>query len=160
MTSDWAEKVEAFWDSADASDPESALRSMRALVDIRPPGDAAALYEWASVHDFLGFEDEAIPLYRAALAAGLQPEHRARATIQLASSLRNVGNPGAALDLLTAPGPHHDATGAAALAFRALALHDAGRKSEAVQAALLALAPTLQIYGRAVARYASELTTE
>lgn len=54
---------------------------MKALVDEPPDGDAAALYEWASVHDFLGRETEAIPLYRLALEAGLDDRRRIQALI-------------------------------------------------------------------------------
>ena len=43
-------------------------------------------------------------------------------------------------------------------AFLALALHDAGRPTEALAVALRRLAPTLPEYGRAVAAYADELT--
>src|SRR5687768_929637 len=48
------------------------------------------LFERASLRDYLGLEAEAVPLYEAALDAGLESPDRERAIIQLASSLRNL----------------------------------------------------------------------
>lgn len=157
MQLSWDDRVEQFWASADDSEPELMLVRMQALIDARGPDDPDAIYEWASVHDFLGLEAEAIPLYRAALARGLAGERGPQAIVQLASSLRNVGEAGAAVELLSnrASDP---VVGAAAQAFLALALRDAGRPDEALRVALNALAPTLPLYGRAISRYADELT--
>ena len=156
MPHTWDERIAAFWAHADDAQPEATLDAMRALVDERPAGDPDATFEWASVHDFLGFEAEAIPHYRAALADGLAEPRRSRAIIQLASSLRNVGEPRAAVALLQDLGPD-DTTGSAAQAFLALALWDAGEHAAALRTALLALAPTLPMYRRAVEHYAGEL---
>lgn len=129
---------------------------MRELVAERPATDPDALYELASVHDFLGHEHDAIPLYRAALTSGLSGDRVSQAVIQLASSLRNVGETGAAIALLR-DSPTDPVTGSAAEAFLALALHDAGEHSEALKVALTALAPTLPLYSRSVVSYAAEL---
>jgi tetratricopeptide (TPR) repeat protein len=153
----WDERVDRFWKSADDSEPEPTIAAMRHLVEERPAGDPDAAYEWASVHDFLGLESAAIPLYKRALAGGLSGDRRPRAIIQLASSLRNVGETRAAIDLLE-DFPSDDVTGAAAHAFLALALYDDGRPDAALRVALRAIAPTLPLYGRAVASYADELT--
>ena len=156
MSESWDERIDEFWQSADDARPADMLAAMAALIRERGDGDPDALYEWASVHDFLGREAEAIPLYRGALAAGLSGDRRPQAVIQLASSLRNVGEPAAAIELLEDHAP--DAvTGAASQAFLALALRDAGRTDEALRVALRALAPTLPMYGRAVTAYADEL---
>ncbi|ARJ06288.1 hypothetical protein GCM10010988_15090 [Cnuibacter physcomitrellae] len=96
----WDERIEAFWRDFDEDDRDGMRESMRMLVAERPDGDAEALYEWASVHDSLGYEQEAVDLYRSALEAGLDGERRPQAVIQLASSLRNVGEPDAAVELL------------------------------------------------------------
>ena len=156
MPQTWDERVDAFWAGADDTQPEATLSAMRVLVDERPEGDPDAVFEWASVHDFLGFEAEAIVHYRAALAGGLVEPRRRRAVIQLASSLRNVGEPEAAVELLQELKPD-DATGSAAQAFLALALWDAGEHAVALRTALLALAPTLPMYRRSVEHYAREL---
>ncbi|WP_417233752.1 tetratricopeptide repeat protein [Arthrobacter sp.] len=56
--------------------------------------------------------------------------------------------------------PTPDASvGSAREAFLALALHDAGRSTEAVQVALLALQDTLPLYGKVVGWYARDLGT-
>lgn len=156
-TPSWDERVAAFWETADDDQPEAAIAAMATLVSERGDGDPDALYEWASVHDFLGREAEAVPLYRAALHAGLAGDRRPQAVIQLASSLRNVGEPEAAIALLSEH-PRESVTGSAADAFRALALRDAGHADEALRVALKALAPTLPLYRRSIEGYADDLT--
>jgi tetratricopeptide (TPR) repeat protein len=159
MHATWEERIARFWADADDAQPDRMLSAMRRLVDERLHDDPDAIFEWASVHDFVGREEDAIPLYRSALAHGLAGERELQAVIQLASSLRNVGLPDAAVALLADRAPD-DTVGAAAQAFLALALSDAGRPDEAVRIALLALAPTLPMYGSAVSRYAEELIEE
>ncbi|MCC9145067.1 tetratricopeptide repeat protein [Arthrobacter sp. zg.Y919] len=154
----WETRVQEFWAQADDTDPATTLRSMKALVDEQPDGDAAALFEWASVHDFLGQEAEAIPLYRLALDAGLDDRRRIQALIQLASSLRNVGESEAAIQVLEGV-EENNVAGDAHRAFLALALFDAGRQDQALRVALEALAKTLPLYRRAVTGYAAELLT-
>ncbi|MGH8965052.1 MAG: tetratricopeptide repeat protein, partial [Actinomycetes bacterium] len=156
MTATWDERIDAFWSAADDAQPDATVEAMRALVAERAEGDPDAAYEWASVHDYLGMEQQAIPLYRAALDGGLGGARRPQAVIQLASSLRNVGEPEAAVELLRQQ-PSDEVVGDAARAFLALALRDSGRHDEALATALLALAPTLPLYRRAVESYAAEL---
>ena len=156
MMDNWESRVQEFWAQADDTDTGGTFRCMKVLVDARPDGDAAALYEWASVHDFLGSETEAIPLYRLALEAGLDDRRRTQALIQLASSLRNVGEFEAAIQVLDDV-EENDIAGDAHRAFLALALFDAGRSDQALRVALEALAKTLPLYSRAVTGYAAEL---
>jgi hypothetical protein len=78
MSGTWSERVDAFWRRASDDEPERTLAEMQQLVAERPEGDAEALYEWASVHDFLDREAEAIPIYRSALDVGLPESKRAR----------------------------------------------------------------------------------
>lgn len=153
----WDERIASFWASADDSKADTTLLAMKSLVEERPVGDPDALYEWASVHDFLGREAEAVPLYRAALEAGLSDDREPQAIIQLASSLRNIGEPQTAVDLLE-DRPQEATTGSAGQAFLALALYDTGQPRAALQVALRALAPTLPLYRQAVLSYADELT--
>ncbi|MBW9092207.1 tetratricopeptide repeat protein [Microbacterium jejuense] len=154
MTS-WDDRVAEFWDTADDADP-AVVDRMRELVAERPADDPAALFEWASVLDFVGREDEAVAQYRAALAAGLDGDRMPQAVVQLASSLRNIGRADEGIELLWALGDETVA-GAAVHAFLALCLRDAGRPDEAFAVALRALAPTLPMYGRSIAAYADEL---
>jgi tetratricopeptide (TPR) repeat protein len=157
MPETWSERVDAFWRRASDDEPERTLAEMQQLVAERPEGDAEALYEWASVHDFLDREPEAIPIYRSALEVGLPEPKRRQAVIQLASSLRNVGASAEAVALLRELDPD-PVTAPGAQAFLALALHDLGDHTDALRTALLALAPMLPQYGRAVENYARALT--
>jgi hypothetical protein len=100
-------------------------------------------------------------LYDAALKKGLTGERRRRAVIQLSSSLRNIGQPQAAVDLLTAElRLESDALTGAVRATLALALADVGREREAVSVALTALAEYLPRYNRSMAAYARELIAD
>lgn len=123
MEISWDDGINAFWAAADDNHAYFMLTAMRRLVDERPDVDPDAVYEWASVHDYLGREAEAVPLYRAALDAGLSGDRRPQAVIQLASSLRDLGEASAAVNLLR-DHPQDTVTGSAAQAFLALALHD------------------------------------
>lgn len=157
MAASWDERIRLYWETLDDAQPEAALGAMRLLVEERPRDDPEALYEWASIHDSLGMAREAVPLYRAALDHGLTGARKPQAIIQLASSLRNIGEPKAAIDLLREH-PRDDVTGDAAQAFLALALRDVGQHDEALRIALVALASTLPRYRRSVENYAKELT--
>ncbi|WP_104190948.1 tetratricopeptide repeat protein [Cryobacterium sp. Y82] len=126
---------------------------MQALVAERRDDDPAAIFEWASVHDFLGREAEAIPLYRRALELGLDPVRNSQAQMQLASSLRNVGETTEAVKILEGMEP--DAT--VGEAFLALALFDAGRPGDALRVALKASAKSLPVYRGAINHYADAI---
>ncbi|WP_233197157.1 tetratricopeptide repeat protein [Cryobacterium sp. N21] len=153
---DWEERIRIFWLDASDADEESTLSSMHVLIAERRDDDPAATYEWASVHDFLGQEAEAIPLYRRALELGLDPVCLPQAQIQLASSLRNVGETTEAIRILE--GVESDATiGDANEAFLALALFDAGRPGDALRVALKALGKTLPLYRGAIDHYADAI---
>lgn len=148
----------ALWASIDRFTPEAFIREVEALAAELPSGSAVALFERASAQDSTGHPDVAVPLYRAALAAGLHVERRRRANIQMASSLRNLGNAAEAAALLSAE-LHRgsDELDSAVRAFLALALVDLGREREAVGVSLGALSTHLPRYNRSLARYAREL---
>lgn len=156
MDGNWEERIKDFWAGADDADVPGTLAAMKDLVDERPGNDASATYEWASVHDFLGLEAEAIPLYERALGLGLDDARRGQALVQLASSLRNVGRAGDAARILEQLEGDR-IVGDAPKAFLALALFDEGRPGDALRVALSALAETLPLYGGVVRRYAGEL---
>jgi len=100
-----------------------------------------------------------VPLYREALERGLSGERRRRAVIQLASSLRNLGEAYESVALLEAElNAGSDHLDDAVRAFLALALADTGREREAAAHALTALAPHLPRYQRSLANYAQLLT--
>ena len=152
---DWEGRVADAWASFDEYDQPAFRALMDRLAAELAPDDPRGLFERASARDATDQEAEAIPLYRRALARGLPADRRRRAVIQLASSLRNIGEPAQAAELLTAElsGPS-DELDDAVRAFLALALTDSGREREAVSVALIALAPHLTGYERAVGSYA------
>ena len=156
MSDPWEDRIVQFWLNVDMNDEAATLGAMRTLVDERPGDDPAALYEWASVHDALGRELEAIPLYEQAISFGLDEIRLPQAQIQLASSLRNVGKPLAAIEILESMEPS-ETTGHAREAFLALALWSAGEPNVALRVALIALGDTLPRYRASVERYAADL---
>lgn len=155
---DWQDRVDAVW-TDDTLTETQVIDAIDALAAERPEDDAVALFERAGARDSAGLEAEAEGLYRRALARGLDDERRTRATIQLASTIRNLGKVDESLALLRAEhereprGPLHDA----AAAFYALALVSAGEAERAASIALLALAPHLPRYTRSVTGYAREI---
>ena len=79
--------------------------------------------------------------------------------IQLASTLRNLGDPEESVRLLTAEREAaSDALDDAVVATLALALADTGREREAAGLAIGALARHLPRYNRSMANYAKALT--
>lgn len=152
----WHERIAAFWRDADDERPEAMRDALDLLLRERNADDAEVLFERASLHDFLGEEERAIPLYRGALAAGLASPQRTQALIQLASSLRNVGDPSGAIAVLREVADD-DELAPAARAFLALALYDDDKPAAALRTALTTLAPLLPAYARSVAAYADEL---
>lgn len=156
MTTTWEERIATFWSEVGEHDAEDATARLSALVAERPAGDPDALFETASLHDYLGEESAAIPVYRAALAAGLSGHARSQALIQLGSSLRNVGDASGAIGVLKEISDD-DPLAAAAQAFLTLALHDDDKPTEGLRRALTLLAPHLPAYSRSVSAYAEEL---
>lgn len=158
LPTDWQNRVDALWLRLDETDPVAFVAEMQTLAAERGPNDPAALFELASANDSVGYEAQAEPLYRQALAAGLDGSKRRRATIQLASTLRNLGQHGDALSLLQAEQRQaSDDLDDAVTAILALVLADLGREREALALTLTALAPHLPRYTRSVTNYAKAL---
>ncbi|WP_027007551.1 tetratricopeptide repeat protein [Conexibacter woesei] len=174
-TQEWETRSAALWDRLD--DVEEA--EFRALVDALAgeldDGDPVAAFERGCAADSTGHPDEAVVLYEAALAAGLDGYRRRRALIQLSSSLRNLGQPERGVVLLeaeraaslaaTAP-PVTAATPAgddpatlddALVCTLALCLADAGRAREGVGLVVAAMAPKLPRYQRSMAFYGKDM---
>lgn len=153
--SDWQERVDAVWARADELGDQGVMDAMDALA-ADAPDPALAAFERGGSRDSAGREEEAEPLYREALALGLPDDERAQCTIQLASTIRNLGRPEESLALLreAAPYPPYNAAFAA---FESLTLASLGRAEEGLALVLHALAPTLPRYQRSVAGYADEL---
>jgi tetratricopeptide (TPR) repeat protein len=155
---DWEKQVAELWSAIDAHAPAAFLEKMRALAGERPADDAIALFELASANDSTGHPEDAAPLYRRALSTGLDGIRRRRATIQLASTLRNLGRPEESVDLLTAElTAGSDELDDAVIATLSLALVDVGREREGAALAIGALAKHLKRYNRSMANYAKAL---
>lgn len=153
-------RLDELWASFDGLDEETFLARMDALAAVLSD-PAVAAFERASAFDATGDEERAVALYRRALDLGLGPDRRRRAVIQLASSLRNVGQVDESVALLRAErDAGSDELDDAVAAFLALALVDAGREREALSTALAALAPHLRRYQRSLGSYARALLDE
>jgi tetratricopeptide (TPR) repeat protein len=158
--SDWEERLSALWASLDEYGEEEFVSKMDDLVSELPADSAVAAYERGSAFDSTGRTDLAVPLYRQALELGLESDRRRRAVIQMASSLRTLGEAEESVGLLMAErDAGSDELDDAVSAFLALALVDTGREREAVSVALTALAPHLPRYQRSLANYARELAS-
>jgi hypothetical protein len=154
----WEERVAELWKALDRYEPEAFVAQLDTLVAELPPGSAIGLFERGAAQDSTGHPELAVPLYRSALEAGLVGLRRRRAAIQLASSLRNLGNAKEAASILAeelhAPSDELDG---AVRAFLALALVDLDQEREAVAVSLTALSRYLPRYNRSLARYAQAL---
>jgi hypothetical protein len=121
--------------------------------------EALRLFHEAGEHDTAGREERAEPLYRAALAAGLPPAEQVQATVQLASTIRNLDRPEEALALIeaTATGRAVDEWTPALAGIHALTLATLGRDREAVIVAMRGLIPSMPRYHRSMTAYTQEL---
>ena len=154
----WEQRVAALWATIDDYQEDDFIARIGELVAELPHNSAVGLFERGAAQDSTGHPEQAVTLYRAALAAGLSGLRRRRATIQMASSLRNLGNAAEAVNLLAAElnAPSDELDGAVR-AFLSLALVDVGREREAVAVSLTALSTYLPRYNRSLARYAQAL---
>lgn len=154
----WEARAADLWKTLDDHEPDAFRALLEVLLADLPAGSAIALFERGAAQDSTGHPDLAVPLYQAALDAGLPGLRRRRAVIQMASSLRNLGNPARAAELLTTElQAADDELNGAVGAFLALALADLGREREAVAVSLTALSRYLPRYNRSLARYAEHL---
>jgi Tetratrico peptide repeat len=161
---DWESRVAAVWKTVNAMPPDTLIAAIDALAGERPADDANALFERACARDTAGFEADAETYYRAALASEkLDAYRRSRASIQLGSTLRILGQLDESERLLTAELDRHLEPGNPrelhdeARAILALTYVAQGRAVEAAGLALLTLAPHLSRYNRSVAANAAEL---
>ena len=154
------QRIAELWQVMDSHGADDFVARIDTLVAELPAANAIGLFERGAAQDSTGHPERAVALYRAALDAGLTGTRRRRATIQMAGSLRNLGNAAEAVTLLSAElQAASDDLDGAVRAFLALALVDAGREREAVATSLVALAKYLPRYNRSLARYAEELGT-
>jgi len=157
----WEDRTTAAWATFDDY-PEERAADFRAVIDALvaelPDGSPLGPFEQACAWDSTGHSDQAAPLYREALARGLDGYKGRRAKIQLSSSLRNMGQAEEGVKLLTPEldGPS-DELDDAVRACLALCLSSLGRDREGLSLVLGALAPHLPRYQRSMANYARAL---
>jgi tetratricopeptide (TPR) repeat protein len=156
---DSEQRLAELWESLDVLDEQEFLARLDRLAGELPAAEAA--YERGGGYDSTGHPERAVPLYREALELGLEGSRRRQCVIQLASSLRNLGEVEESVALLEAERSHgSDELDDAVSAFLALALVSAGREREAVSVVLSALAEHLPRYQRSVRNYAQDINGE
>jgi tetratricopeptide (TPR) repeat protein len=158
ITAEWENRMAAAWASFDQHSEAQFLVLVEKLVGELSPDDPVGLFERAGSLDAVGQTAPAVALYRQALDAGLAGSRRRQAVIQLASSLRALGEAQDSIALLTAElAAGSDELDDAVKTVLALALTDAGREREAVAIAVGALSAHLPRYQRSMANYARAL---
>ncbi|WP_020667885.1 tetratricopeptide repeat protein [Amycolatopsis nigrescens] len=151
----WEQRIADLWAAIEQYDDAEFVAKVEELTAELAADHPVALFELASALDSTGRGADAAPRYRQALASGLTGIRRRRATIQLASTLRNLGHPEQSVELLVAERTTgSDELDDAVDAFLALALADTGRPGDALALALGALSKHLPRYNASLARYA------
>lgn len=157
-TAAWEARLDALWDRFDDMDGDAFVQAMLDLAAECGPDDPVALFEVGGAHDSTGRTATAVGYYERAVAAGLSGIRRRRVSIQMASSLRELGRPERALELLEEERARGSDEYDGALAMcEALTLAKLGRDREGLSVALIALAPHLPRYQRSTAAYARGL---
>jgi len=136
-------------------------RAVLLKLQEKNPEDPTVNYQCAWVHDRMGLEREAIPLYERAIERGLSGGDLEGAILSLGSSYRAVGNPAKAAEVLrggVARFPHNRAM----QVFLAIALHDLDEHVQAMEILLRNLAetssdPEISAYKEALSFYANHL---
>lgn len=150
--------IEQLWLRFDDFSEAEFRVELEAFLAQLPAGDPQIAFERGGFFDSTGHPEQAIPLYRQALAEGLAGAQRRQLTVQLASSLRNLGELDEAEGLLRAEvAMPQDEYTTALQGFLALVLSSQGRDREALSLSLLALVPHLPKYQRSMTNYAQEL---
>ena len=161
VTAIWEQKIADLWSDYEKLAPSGFLNEMTTLVSELPADSAIGLFELACANDSTGNESQAAPLYKKALDNGLTGLRRRRANIQLASTIRNLGEPLQSVEILrkelNCPSDELDD---AVKAFLSLALIDAGREKEAAAIALTTIAPHLVRYQKSLRNYANKILDE
>ncbi|WHT22338.1 tetratricopeptide repeat protein [Crossiella sp. CA-258035] len=155
---EWEGRLAGTWAQRYTVDGAGLVAEVEDLSAELPADNPVAAFERACSWDASGHCDRAVPLYRQALTGGLDEHRRRRAVIQLASSLRTLGEAAESVRLLTEERDRgSDELDGAVRAFLALALADCGRDREALAITLEALAPHVSCYQRTVVEQAKRL---
>ena len=125
------------------------------------PTDAQILYQYAWLHDALGEERAAVPLYEQAIANGLPPKALRSALLGLGSTYRTLGEYAKSVATLRRGLEQFPAAQEFAV-FLSLALYNTGEHRTAMELLLQTLLdttgdPSIQRYERALRFYADKL---
>jgi len=154
----WEDDLDAAWQDVSTTPPEEFRRRIEQIVSVPDVPEPMREFHTACAADSTGSSDVAIDGYQRALAAGLAGYERRRAVIQLASSLRNLGESERSVQILSAePTDVGDGLDDAVVVFHALALSDIGGEREGVVRLVHALAEHLPRYTASAHRYADAL---
>ena len=139
-----------------------AARQLAIQLIADHPDDAQLQYATACVHDFLGYESQAVDFYRAALAGELPQPMRREALLGIGSTLRVLGQYDDARRIFD-HALHEFPDGNEFKVFLAMTLHNQGQHQQAVQLLLQVIAhtsddPNIQPYRRAIELYAQDVT--
>jgi tetratricopeptide (TPR) repeat protein len=159
LRADVNRRVAAIFAAIDDYKEQYFIAEIDALAAELPAEDPDGLFHRACAQDSWGHSDRAVPLYRKALdIGGLTGENRRRAVIQMASSMRNIGEAESALKLLIAERDHgSDHLDDALACTIALCLASLGRDREGLSLVIAALARHLPRYNRSMANYGKAL---
>jgi tetratricopeptide (TPR) repeat protein len=136
----WKPELDAIIGARHGGQVDHVLELLRKL-DARFPHVAEIAYQLAWTHDVLGHAAAALPHYERAIALGLPPNELAGALIGLGSTLRQLGQPARAVEVLRS-GRAQFSDQREFEVFLALALHDLGEHTEAMQLVLNTLVET------------------
>lgn len=154
--SDLNKIIKEAWKHKD--NPELLLKKFQEVFEDYQE-DSVYLFEYANALDFLGKENEAIPLYQRAIELGNSGKLKTQAEIQLGSSLSVTGKNEGAIGILSRV---LEETGdPAALIFLCTALFRAGEAMKALKAALNFILSgdngLLPEYKRSLSQYLEEI---
>jgi len=160
MSAAWKEELAAILEARTYGQSAEILPRLQAL-DERHPNVAEINAQIGWTLDVLGRAGDALPFYEKAVALGLPPNELSGALIGLGSTLRELGQPARAAEVLRS-GQAQFPDNREFDPFLALALHDLGQHAEATRLLLAALCdttddPGLTAYQRALRHAASNL---
>ncbi len=158
--SDWKPELDAIVGARHGGRTDHLLDLLRKL-DARYPNVAEINYQLAWTLESNGKPADALPFYEKAVTLGLLPNEHSNALIGLAITLRSIGNPTRAAEVLRS-GQLQFPDNREFDVFLALALHDLGEHAEALRLALTTLAdtaedPGITAYQRAIRHAAGQL---
>ena len=98
----WEQRASGAWASLDQRSEVEFLARIENLASELPADSGVGSFVRAASLDSTGHPDLAVPMYRQSLDLGLTSNRRRHAVIQLATSLRNLGQPAESVALLAA----------------------------------------------------------